>query len=142
MRATAIQAAAIRAPLTVHFTMQSALHADDRLSALLLPASHLHHQGCICGCGHTTGCKVDDREAAQVLGLAHQLHWGPDLLGVHVQLVVILQASGCMHKTQVRSVIIINPWHMNRSFSTANVLRVHDALRHLVDDSVQQPDVQ
>ena len=36
-----------------------------------------------------TGCEVDNREAAQVLGLADQLNGCAQLLGVHIQLILV-----------------------------------------------------
>ena len=51
-----------------------------------------------------TCCEVDDWEPAQVLGLADQLNWRPQLLGIDVQLVIIhcLQLSnGAHHRARV-----------------------------------------
>lgn len=44
-------------------------------------STHLHHQRRVGGGGHAARRKVDHRQAAQRLGLPHQLHGGAQLLG-------------------------------------------------------------
>eukprot|EP00955_Chlamydomonas_euryale_P117013 366450-Chlamydomonas_euryale.AAC.18 len=51
--------------------------------------AQLHHERGVRRRRHATGGKVDNRQAAKVLSLADQLNRRANLLGVHIQLVVI-----------------------------------------------------
>ena len=55
---------------------------------------HLHHQRRVGGGGHAARRKVDHRQAAQRLGLPHQLHGGAQLLRLVVQGVVYKVSTG------------------------------------------------